>query len=144
MTSLTSISSNAQPLTALLAACEAWHKWAAADHAGIAPWTDGPVALIGDAAHASLPYLAQGAAMALEDAVVLGQSCIPDKDVATAFRDFELKRKPRTHRVIQTSRRMGRAYHLTGAVAAMRNAAISTLPGLTNPVRQDWLYGWRP
>ncbi len=135
---------NAAVLTTLLDACSTWRKWTAADLAPASNWTDGPVTLIGDAAHASLPYLAQGAAMALEDAVVLGQCCTPGRGIAAAFQEFERRRKDRTRRVARVSRRLGRTYHSAGTIAALRNAAICSLPGLTNPVRHDWLYSWQP
>ena len=90
----------------VLAACPDVHKWAIVDREPLACWADGNVTLLGDACHPMTPYMAQGAAMAIEDAAVLSR-CLEgvDRDgVANAFRRFEATRKDRTARVQQTSR----------------------------------------
>jgi salicylate hydroxylase/6-hydroxynicotinate 3-monooxygenase len=90
----------------VLAACPDVHKWAIVDRDSLARWVDGNVTLLGDACHPMTPYMAQGAAMAIEDAAVLSR-CLEgiDRDgVAKAFRRFEASRKDRTARVQQTSR----------------------------------------
>jgi salicylate hydroxylase len=91
-----------------------------------------------------LPFLAQGAVMALEDAVTLA-SCVvasPD-DVGLAFRDYEQARRPRVTKVAETAERNGRIYHMSGPAALARNAVMK----LRSPTRimegVDWLYGWR-
>jgi len=89
-----------------LAACPDVHKWALVDRDSLDRWTEGSVTLLGDACHPMTPYMAQGAAMAMEDAAVLSR-CLEgvDRDgVASAFRRFEASRKDRTGRVQQTSR----------------------------------------
>lgn len=128
----------------LLEAPTRWRKWAGADRKPIDSWGSGPVTLIGDAAHPSLPYLAQGAAMALEDAVVLGQCCADGDDLALAFRQFENIRRPRTSRVTKSSQSLGQIYHLKSVSALARNVAISALPSQTNLSRLSWLYNWNP
>ena len=90
----------------VLAACPDVHKWAIVDRDSLARWADRNVTLLGDACHPMTPYMAQGAAMAIEDAAVLSR-CLEgiDRDgVANAFRRFEASRKDRTARVQQTSR----------------------------------------
>jgi len=90
----------------VLAACPDVHKWAIVDRDALARWADGNVTLLGDACHPMTPYMAQGAAMAIEDAAVLSR-CLEgvERDgVANAFRRFEATRRERTARVQQTSR----------------------------------------
>ena len=90
----------------VLAACPDVHKWAIVDRDSLKRWTDRNVTLLGDACHPMTPYMAQGAAMAIEDAAVLSR-CLEGVDhdgVANAFRRFEASRKDRTARVQQTSR----------------------------------------
>jgi 6-hydroxynicotinate 3-monooxygenase len=90
----------------VLAACPDVHKWALVDRDSLERWTDGNVTLLGDACHPMTPYMAQGAAMAIEDAAVLSR-CLKDVDrggIAEAFHRFETSRKPRTSRVQETSR----------------------------------------
>jgi 6-hydroxynicotinate 3-monooxygenase len=90
----------------VLAACPDVHKWAIVDRNSLERWSDRNVTLLGDACHPMTPYMAQGAAMAIEDAAVLSR-CIDgvERDqVPDAFRRFEASRKDRTARVQQTSR----------------------------------------
>jgi salicylate hydroxylase/6-hydroxynicotinate 3-monooxygenase len=90
----------------VLAACPDVHKWAIFDREALEHWVDGKVTLLGDACHPMTPYMAQGAAMAIEDAAVLSR-CLEGAEasgVADAFRRFEATRKGRTTRVQETSR----------------------------------------
>ena len=90
----------------VLAACPDVHKWAILDRDSLPHWADGNVTLLGDACHPMTPYMAQGAAMAIEDAAVLSR-CLDSVDasgVADACRRFEATRKERTTRVQETSR----------------------------------------
>ncbi|MFO1110226.1 MAG: FAD-dependent monooxygenase [Bradyrhizobium sp.] len=90
----------------VLAACPDVHKWAIVDRESLDRWTDGKVTLLGDACHPMTPYMAQGAAMAIEDAAVLSR-CLDGIDrngIAAAFRRFEATRRERTSRVQATSR----------------------------------------
>jgi 6-hydroxynicotinate 3-monooxygenase len=90
----------------VLAACPSVHKWALFDRDPEAHWGEGNVTLLGDACHPMTPYMAQGAAMAIEDAAVLSR-CLEgvDRDgVEAAFHRFEATRKPRTSRVQLSSR----------------------------------------
>ena len=91
----------------VLAACPAVHKWALADRDPLARWHDRNVTLLGDACHPMTPYMAQGAAMALEDAAVLARlldGVADQAGLSDAFRRFEATRKGRTSRVQLTSR----------------------------------------
>jgi 6-hydroxynicotinate 3-monooxygenase len=90
----------------VLAACPDVHKWALVDRDSLDRWTEGNVTLLGDACHPMTPYMAQGAAMAMEDAAVLSRCLdgVGRDGVADAFRRFEDSRKQRTTRVQQTSR----------------------------------------
>jgi len=108
---------------AVLKACPEVHKWALVDRDPLERWTDGRVTLLGDACHPMMPYMAQGAAMAMEDAAVLSR-CLADVDregIAGAFRRFETSRKERTSRVQLTSR--GNAW-------------------LKDKTDADWVYGY--
>jgi 6-hydroxynicotinate 3-monooxygenase len=94
----------------VLAACPDVHKWALIDRDPLERWHDGNVTLLGDACHPMTPYMAQGAAMALEDAAVLSRLLAETAEagdragIADAFRRLEATRKPRTSRVQLTSR----------------------------------------
>jgi 6-hydroxynicotinate 3-monooxygenase len=90
----------------VLAACPDVHKWALVDRDSLEHWAYENVTLLGDACHPMTPYMAQGAAMAMEDAAVLSRCLdgVGRDGVADAFRRFEATRKPRTTRVQQTSR----------------------------------------
>jgi salicylate hydroxylase len=128
---------------ALLGAAEHWHKWALFDCAAFASWGRGPATLLGDAAHPILPYLAQGAAMAIEDAAVLGQCLVRSgNDPAAGLRSYEDMRRPRTARVQRASRRNATIYHLGGAEPLLRALAFFTLGGDALVRRYDWLYAY--
>lgn len=129
----------------LLAAAQHWQKWALFDCAPLARWGTGPVTLLGDAAHPMLPYLAQGAAMAIEDAAVLS-ACLarrPD-DAPGALRAYEAMRQPRTAGLQRDARRNGTIYHLHGAAAALRTLALLAMGGDRLISHYDWLYRWTP
>ena len=107
----------------VLAACPSVHKWALIDRDPQQHWGKGNITLLGDACHPMTPYMAQGAAMAIEDAAVLSR-CLAgvDRDgVEAAFRRFEATRKPRTSRIQLSSR---------------TNTWLKTR---TDP---DWVYGY--
>src|SRR5882724_11980264 len=90
----------------MLAACPDVHKWAIVDRDSLEHWADRNVTLLGDACHPMTPYMAQGAAMAIEDAAVLSRCLegVGRDEVSNAIRRFEASRKDRTVRVQQTSR----------------------------------------
>ena len=130
---------------ALMAIPDSWSKWALFERPALRAWTAGPVTVLGDAAHPILPFLAQGGAMAIEDAAVLAD-CLarwPDRP-ALAFETYEGLRRSRTQRVAQESHFNGIIYHLRGLAAVARNLALGRLNGEKLLRRYDWLYDWRP
>ncbi len=130
---------------ALVGLPQAWLKWALYDRPPLKRWSSGPAALIGDAAHPMLPYLAQGAAMAIEDAAVAAQ-CLaqnPD-DAASALRIYCAVRRARTRKIARLAARNGAVYHLAGAAAFARDAAMRAMGGDRLLKNYDWIYDWRP
>jgi 3-hydroxybenzoate 6-monooxygenase len=121
-----------------------WKRWATADREPIAQWNFGRVTLLGDAAHPTLQYLAQGACMAMEDAVTLGEALrVHDRDFAKAYAHYQRSRVARTARVVLSAREMGRIFHAQGVERLVRN----DLWRGRSPERfydaMEWLYGWR-
>jgi salicylate hydroxylase len=133
----------AAPIREFLALPGRWHKWALYDLPPLDRWGDGPVTLLGDAAHAMLPFLAQGAAMAIEDAAVL-TDCLAHarNDPTAAFRRYARARRRRTARVQRAARRNGRVYHQTAGEAFARNMLLR-IGGKMLLRRYNWLYDWR-
>ncbi len=106
--------------------------------------TKGSIALLGDAAHPVLPFLAQGAVMALEDAVTIADVLADGRSgIADALARYGALRRARVLRVQSASRRNGRLYHLDGAFARVRNAVLRFTPAKSLMTQYDWLYGWR-
>ena len=129
----------------LLAAPRHWQKWALYDRAPLTHWGTGAVTLLGDAAHPMLPYLAQGAAMAIEDAAMLAQRLAETRDnPAAAMRRYERQRRSRTARAQRAARRNGTIYQLGGPAASLRRLALTAIGGARLLARYDWLYGWTP
>ncbi len=130
---------------ALLTQAPEWRRWTLYDLPAAGQWYAGNTCLVGDAAHPLLPFLAQGAVMALEDAVTLaGLLSNPGENHAAAFSRFEAWRRPRLTRVANASRRNGSLYHQSGLVAAVRDLGLR----MTNPkgllTEYDWLFGYDP
>jgi salicylate hydroxylase len=135
----------APPARALVGLPEAWLKWALYDRPPIRRWSKGPVALLGDAAHPMLPFLAQGAAMAIEDAAVVAE-CLarqPD-DAVSALKTYCAVRRARTRKVQRAAARNGHIYHLGGTAGWLRDAAMHTMGGDHVLGHYDWIYDWRP
>lgn len=131
---------------ALLKTPERWLRWTLYGRPPLRHWSRGPVTLLGDAAHPMLPFMAQGAAMAIEDAAVLADALARrPTEPAAAFRDYERQRRDRTAAVQRTARRNDRVYHLAGPAALARDLAFRfALGGDQVLARHDWIYGWRP
>jgi 2-polyprenyl-6-methoxyphenol hydroxylase-like FAD-dependent oxidoreductase len=127
----------------VLAVSSPWLKWAAADRPPTT-WSRNRVTLAGDAAHAALPYLAQGAAMALEDAVALSRCAQRSDTIAGAFSAYEALRKPRTQRIAAESRRLGRIYHAKGLLRVTRNAILRLTDQTGFLDRMAWIYDFDP
>ena len=121
-----------------------WKYWVLCDRDPIENWVDGRVALLGDAAHPMLQYYAQGACMAMEDAVCLAHEVERfSGDIEKAFPSYLDKRLVRTTRVQVGSRVVGEhIYHPDGAHAKTRNAILRSLSTEDMHDRMGWLYGW--
>jgi 2-polyprenyl-6-methoxyphenol hydroxylase-like FAD-dependent oxidoreductase len=122
-----------------------WRRWSTADRDPVANWSEGPATLLGDAAHPMMQYLAQGACMALEDAVTLGaavEAC--DFDLCAAFRLYASARVARTARVVLSVREMGRLYHARGVERLVRNSLWSGRSPERFYDAVEWLYAWNP
>ncbi len=137
----------AAPVRALFAEAVEWRAWALHRLDPLPAWTSGSVALLGDAAHPMLPFLAQGAVMALEDAVTLA-ACLARisamSEIPSALANYAGLRQRRAARVQAASRDNGRIYHLHGAMARARDLTLRLAPPERIMARYDWLYGWRP
>jgi len=123
---------------------KSWRRWATADREPIAQWSFGRVTLLGDAAHPMLQYLAQGACMALEDAVTLGKALRREgRDIGRAFTRYQEARVARTARVVLMTREMGRIYHAKGVERLVRNDLWKDRPAERYYDSLEWLYGWK-
>jgi salicylate hydroxylase len=124
---------------------DTWVKWALFDRGDVSFPERGPATLIGDAAHPMLPFLAQGAAMAIEDAAVLAR-CLasPGSDPESGMRRYEAIRRARVRRVQREARANSRTYHMSGAAGLIRNLAMQVMGGERLRARYDWIYDWRP
>ena len=122
---------------------KSWRRWATADRDPIGQWTYGRATLLGDAAHPTTQYMAQGACMAMEDAVTLGEALrVSGQDWTRALDLYQKARIGRTARIVLSSREMGRIYHAKGVERLVRN----DLWRGRSPERfydaMEWLYGW--
>lgn len=135
---------SAPTLRALMMRAPIWRGWPLMTLARSTPWVDGRIALLGDAAHPILPFLAQGAVMALEDAMVLARHLESAPGAIPAvLSSYARQRIPRTTRVARAAQRNGQTYHLAGPMAAVRNAVLRASAPHRLLARYDWLYGWR-
>ena len=124
---------------------QGWRGWSLHDLPVRALGT-GRTVLIGDAGHPVLPFLAQGGALAIEDAAVL-EACLGGADaggVPAALAAFRRNRLPRVRRVQDQARRTGRFYHAAGPIALARDAVMRRLGPDGMADRYGWIYGWRP
>jgi salicylate hydroxylase len=133
-----------EPPRGIIAAVTQWRKWALFTLPATGRWVDGRVALLGDAAHAMLPFAAQGAGMAIEDAAVLA-GCLSENpdNIPTALGRYVDLRRSRVARVQNLARQNGRIYHLAGPMAMARDLAMTVLGGRRLLARQNWIYDWR-
>ncbi len=128
----------------MLAKASVWKRWALYDRPPDWRWGTGPITLLGDAAHPMVPFLAQGAGMAIEDASVIAQ-CLENSgiDTAAAMRRYEGLRRARTRRAQRAALSTGQIYHQDGPAAFVRDAAMKVMGGERLRARYDWLYDWR-
>jgi salicylate hydroxylase len=132
----------------MIGAVDGWKKFALFTLPEGNEWTKGAIALLGDAAHAMLPFAAQGAGMAIEDAAVLAK-CLAEAagdngaGIPAALHRYAQLRRARVARVQRTARRNGMIYHLAGPMALARDLAIKVMGAKRILARQDWIYQWR-
>jgi salicylate hydroxylase len=126
----------------LLAKIESWRMWVLCDRAPIKQWSRGPMTLLGDAAHPTLQYLAQGACMAIEDAVSIADFVEEtDGDFTSAFQAYQAARYLRTGRVQLAARLYGEFFHAAGVARELRNMFLAGRKPDDALQSMDWLYG---
>ncbi|NNK78043.1 MAG: monooxygenase, partial [Litoreibacter sp.] len=132
-------------LSAIIEAADQPHRWALHDRPPLVTWVDGPVTVLGDAAHPMLPSMAQGAVQALEDAVVLATCLATQSDLSSALTDYEKTRKPRVTAVQERSAANLRMFHHRSTTRQLLAYGPIWLAAhlSTNLIhaRQDWIYG---
>jgi salicylate hydroxylase len=138
----------AAPLRRLVEAAPGWLVWSLFDRPPAAAPAHPALALVGDAAHPMLPFLAQGASMAIEDAAVLasllpGPGGLEPEAVRAALVLYRRARENRTARVVKTARTNARLYHLSFPASRARDLMMATLGPAGMRARHAWLYDWR-
>ena len=119
-----------------------WKLWVLCDRDPVTNWVEGRVALLGDAAHPMLQYFAQGACMAMEDAVCLAHCLEGQQDIAAALHDYQSRRLVRTARVQMNSRLIGDyIYHPDAAQAAVRDHVMQGMTPQDWNRKLEWIYG---
>ncbi|WP_291354391.1 3-hydroxybenzoate 6-monooxygenase [Acinetobacter sp. UBA3106] len=122
---------------------KSWRRWATADREPIDQWSYGRVTLLGDAAHPTTQYMAQGACMAMEDAVTLGEALrISNNNIVEAFEIYQRARVARTARIVLSSREMGKLYHAKGVQRMVRNDLWRGRKSEGFYEAMAWLYSW--
>ena len=130
-----------QPMS-ILERVESWRMWVLCDREPTAVWSKGRITLLGDAAHPMLQYLAQGACMAVEDAVCLAEKVQENAgDFVSGFKAYEKTRYLRTGRVQLMARFLGDIYHAEGVARELRNQALSRRTPKQSHDGLSWLYG---
>ncbi|MDO8906172.1 3-hydroxybenzoate 6-monooxygenase [Hydrogenophaga sp.] len=120
-----------------------WKRWATADREPIDTWVFGRATILGDAAHPTTQYMAQGACMAMEDAVTLGEALrVSGNDWNTALPLYQKSRVTRTARIVLSGREMGRLYHAVGVERLVRNSLWKGRSQERFYDAMEWLYGW--
>ncbi len=122
---------------------KSWKRWATADREPIGQWVFGRATLLGDAAHPTTQYMAQGACMAMEDAVTLGEALrVHQNRWPEALALYQRSRVARTARIVLSGREMGRLYHAEGVERLVRNALWKGRSQDRFYDAVEWLYGW--
>jgi 3-hydroxybenzoate 6-monooxygenase len=123
---------------------KSWKRWATADREPIDTWVFGRATILGDAAHPTTQYMAQGACMAMEDAVTLGEALrVTNKDWDAALQLYQKNRVTRTARIVLSGREMGRLYHAAGVERLVRNSLWKGRSQERFYDAMEWLYSWR-
>lgn len=126
----------------IVAAGKEWRKWSLYDLPPLRRACRGTALAIGDAAHPIPPFLAQGGALAIEDAAVLARLLSRHDDMIDTFIEFENERIARTARMRFESRRMGEIYHMRGLSRRARDFALQRRSPEALLARYDWIYGY--
>jgi salicylate hydroxylase len=136
----------------MIGAVDVWKRWALFTMPDGGVWSSGATALLGDAAHGMLPFAAQGAGMAIEDAAVLAK-CLGESHgegvgggalaVPATLQRYARMRQTRVGRVQRMARQNGTIYHLAGPAAFARDMVMKAIGGEKLLARQDWIYDWR-
>jgi salicylate hydroxylase len=137
----------ADPIPAIIAAAHKCHLWALFDRNPLPRWSDGRVVLLGDACHPMPPFQAQGAAMAIEDAVVLARCLsLRGEEPEAALGHYERLRKPRTTKVLMSARSNMGVFHRSNVLTQAATYGPMKIASLVMPAfvnsRQDWIYGF--
>ena len=130
-----------ETVQALLSKIDAWRMWVLCDREPVKNWSKDNITLLGDAAHPMLQYLAQGACMAMEDAVVLSRAVAQSRDdLPAAFQHYQQQRYLRTARCQVMARVHGEFYHAEGVKAELRTIMLSSRTPEQSYAGLDWLY----
>jgi 3-hydroxybenzoate 6-monooxygenase len=121
-----------------------WKMWVLCDRPPVKNWSKGRITLLGDAAHPMLQYLAQGACMAIEDAVCLANQIeASGRDYTAAFKKYQELRYLRTARVQIMAKLYGEVYHANAVVRELRNKVLREWAA-QGGIDMSWLYGEQP
>ena len=141
----TAFSDFAPAVTTLLKSCDKTHLWGLFAHPVADVWSSGVTAILGDACHPTLPFLAQGANMALEDAWVLAAELDRHVEIAVALAAYRGRRVDRVRRIVSGASANTRIYHLGSApvrsVVHQGMRVLNRFAGAAFARRYDWLYG---
>ncbi len=136
----------APPIPDIIASAASCFSWALFDRDPLPTWSDDRVTLLGDACHAMPPFQAQGAAMAIEDAIVLAKCLQADGISEASLRRYEKVRKPRTTKVLGSARANMGVFHRSNAITQAATYGPMKLADRLFPSfvrsRQDWIYGY--
>lgn len=132
------------PVQTMVQTTEGWLKWALCAIDPSLDWTKDRIALLGDSAHAMVPFMAQGAGMSIEDAWTLAHyvSRSSAENLPKALADYQMSRQERVTKVWETSMQQGKIYHMSGMMQMARNMAMQ-LGGPLTANRYNWIYDWR-
>lgn len=124
----------------VIASAPQFRRWSLYEAPLLSAWGKGAVTLLGDAAHGMFPFIAQGAASALEDAVTLAEKLRDTGDIAAALRAYERERLPRTRQMQSAARNVGRIYHMPRPFSFARDMVMDRIGGAGLIRQNDWIY----
>ncbi len=132
-------------LKSVLSASGNWGGWPLYSVSTSAAWSSDRMVLIGDAAHAMLPYAAQGGCAAIEDAWILAEQMEQNReDIQAGINAYVKVRRPRINRLAKLARSNKRIYHMSGIPQEFRDVIMARLSQERLQSRMDWVYGWKP